>query len=97
MEDFTEMNEVELRFAAYMATAPEEQQKHFRDTLNTLMQCYGERPQLGVLAAVVNKDEGSLQVIGLNLAVDEMRTVAGHIVLVLTEAGDGAPADEELH
>lgn len=97
MEDFGTLNEIEASFAAYIETAPAEQQKHFRDTLNTLMQCYGERPSLGVLAAVVNKTDGSLQVIGLNMVAAEMEVVARYTVTVITESETGVPENEELH
>lgn len=97
MDDFENMNEVEHRFATYIATAPDEQRAHFRATLNTLMQCYDSNPRVGLLAAVVDKVEGTLTVSAINLDSAEILLIAKHTLDTLMTATEGAPTDVEMH
>lgn len=91
------MNGIEHEFAEFMKRAPQEQRDHFRDTLNMLMQCYGVRPPLGVMAGVVDKRTGTLTVHGINLTADEMVTVAQLSLQVIGDNLSPAKTPNEVH
>lgn len=96
MSDYENMNEIERKFAEYLTTAPQEQRDHFRATMNTLMQCYGERPKLGLLATVIDKDGGTLTVTAINFNEEEMVLVAHSTLEVLLDRTAGVPADASV-
>ena len=91
------MNAVEHEFSEFMRTAPEEQKQHFRETLNLLMQCYGVRPKMAILANVVDKSSGLLMVHGINMSPDEMHLTATLSLQVLEERNQQPPVGQEVH
>lgn len=78
------MNTVEHEFAQWMLNAPQEQRQHFRQMLNVLMQCYGTRPKVAIVAGVVDREQGVLMVHALNVNHAEMQGVAQHMLSTIT-------------
>lgn len=91
------MNDIEHDFAARMQTAPPAQQKHFRETLNLLMQAYGENAPLAIMASVIDRRNGTLMVHGINMSTEEMQ-IAATLTMETVYAQMTPPVDpKEVH
>lgn len=70
------MHQVAAALERLKDTAPQEQKQHFVETLHMLLGAYEPHAHTAIMATVVDRRTGQLQVHGINMSTEEMQLAA---------------------